>query len=147
MSKNRVNSSGDVPSPCFTPKFVRNSNHVPDILSKLIPFDPTYMFLIIYTRSAGRFRQFTKTSHNFSRLILSYARSKSTKQKPIYLFVRMLCCSRVCKIRAYSMVLWRSLKPAYVGACKFSVFAWSVKRLFITAINSLAKGGATAMLR
>jgi hypothetical protein len=79
--------------------------------------------------------------------MLSYARSKSTKHKPSYLFVRMLCCSRVYKIKAYSMVLWRSLKPAYVGACKFFAFPWSVKRLFITAINSLAKGGATAMLR
>ena len=83
LSKNRVNSSGDVPSPCFTPKFVKNSNHAPDTLSKLIPFDPTYIFLIIYTRSAGRFRHATKTSHNFSRFMLLYARSKSTKHIPI----------------------------------------------------------------
>jgi hypothetical protein len=91
-------------------------------------------------------RQLTNTSHNFSRLILSYARYKSIKQRPIYLFVRMLCYSNVYKIRAYSIVLWCALNPACVGACKLFLSAVFVKRLFITAINSLDNGGVTAML-
>ena len=69
------------------------------------------------------------------------------KHKPSYLFARMLCCSNVCRINACSIVLWYYLKPAYVGACRFVALACSVKRLFITAMNSFDSGGATAMLR
>ena len=58
----------------------------------------------------------------------------------------MLCCSKVCKIRAYSIVPWWALKPACVGACKFCYVATSDSLLFITAINSLDRGGATAIL-
>ncbi len=47
LSKNRVNNSGDAPSPYFTPKFAKNYNHSPEILSKHIPFESTYIFLII----------------------------------------------------------------------------------------------------
>ena len=103
-SKNSVNNSGEALSPYLTPKFVKNSNNSPESSSTHTPLDYTYIFLIIYTRSAGRLRQFTNTSHNFSRFILSYARSKSIKQSPIYLFVFMLCYNNVCKIRAYSIV-------------------------------------------
>ena len=142
-----MNNSGDAPSPYFTPKFAKNYNHSPDTSSKHIPLDSTYIFLIIWTRSAGNFRHSTKTSHNFSRFILSYAFSKSIKQRLSYLFVRMLCYSIVCRMSAYSMVLWYSLNPACVGAWRLFAFARSVRRLFITAMNNLEKGGATAMLR
>jgi hypothetical protein len=86
------------------------------------------------------------TSQSFSRFMLSYARSKSTKHKPIYLFVLILCCIKVCKIRAYSIVPWWALNPACVGACNYLVIATSVKRLFMIAMNSFERGGATAML-
>jgi hypothetical protein len=132
--------------PYFTPKFAKNSNNSPESSSTLTPFEYTYMFLIICTRSAGTFKQFTNTSHNFSRLMLSYTRSKSTKQSAIYLLVRMLCCNNVYNIRAYSIVLWWALKPACVGACKSFASAKLVNRLVITAINSFDKGGATAIL-
>ena len=145
-SKNKVNNSGDVPSPCFTPRFARNSNHVPKISSKQIPLDSTYIFLIIWIRSAGKFSPATNISHNLARFILSYALSKSMKHNPIYLFVRMLCYSRVYRINAYSTVLWYSLNPACLGACNLSAFASSVRSLFIVAINSLERGGATAIL-
>jgi hypothetical protein len=104
-SKNKVNSSGDAPSPYFTPRFARNSSHVPDISSKQIPLDSTYIFLIIRIRSAGRFSPATNTSHNLAQFILSYALSKSMKHNPIYLLVLMLCYSRVYRINAYSTVL------------------------------------------
>jgi len=146
-SKNKVNNSGDAPSPCFTPRFARNSNHLPDISSKQIPLESTYIFLMIRTRSAGKFSPATSTSHNLARFTLSYALSKSMKHNLIYLLVLMLCYSRVYRISAYSTVLWYSLNPACVGACNFLAFASSVRRLFIVAMNSLARGGATAILR
>ena len=86
------------------------------------------------------------TSQSFVRFILSYARSKSIKHRPIYLFVLILCCIKVCRIRAYSIVPWWALKPACVGACNYLEIATSVKRLFIIAMNSFERGGATAML-
>ena len=146
LSKNSVNSSGEAPSPYFTPRFARNSSKSPESSSTQMPFDYMYIFLIIYTRSAGRFKHLTNTSHNFSRLILSYARYKSTKHNPIYLFVRMLCCNNVYKIRAYSIVPWCALNPACVGACKLFFSAVSVNLLFITAINNFESGGVTAIL-
>ena len=146
-SKNKVSNSGNAQLPHLTPKFAKNSNHSPDKLSKQIPFELTYMFLMICTRSAGRCKHCTKTFHNFVQFILSYAPSRFIKHNPIYLLVRKLCCSRVFKIRACSSVPWYALNPACVGACKFCAYACSVKRLFITAMNSFDKGGATAMLQ
>jgi hypothetical protein len=145
-SKNNVNNSGEAPSPYLTPKFAKNSNNSPDISSTHTPFDYTYIFLIIYTKSVGIFKHLTNTSHNFSRFTLSYARCKSIKQSAIYLFVRMLCYSSVYNIRAYSIVLWWALNPACVGACKLFSSAIFVILLFIIAINNFDKGGATAML-
>jgi hypothetical protein len=49
-------------------------------------------------------------------------------------------------MRAYSIVLWCALKPACVGACKLSSSAVVVRRRFMTDINNLERGGATAML-
>ncbi len=49
-------------------------------------------------------------------------------------------------MRAYSIVLWCAQKPACVGACKFSLSAVVVRRWFMTDINNLERGGATAML-
>ncbi len=49
-------------------------------------------------------------------------------------------------MRAYSMVLWCALNPAYVDACTFNSFAVVVRRRFMTDINNLERGGATAML-
>jgi hypothetical protein len=70
-SKNSVNNSGEALSPYFTPKLAKKSNNSPDNSSTQLPLDYTYIFLIIYTRSAGMFKQDTNASHNFSRFILS----------------------------------------------------------------------------
>ena len=39
LSKNSVNSSGDAPSPYFTPRFARNSSKSPESSSTHIPLD------------------------------------------------------------------------------------------------------------
>ena len=59
----------------------------------------------------------------------------------------ILYYTSVCIISACSTVPWNSLKPAYVGACKFLSLAIVVSLRFIVAINSLAKGGFMAKLR
>lgn len=133
-------------SPYFTPKLAKNSNKSPDNSSTHIPLDYTYIFLIIFTKSGGMFKHPTSAFQSFSRLILSYARFKSIKHSPIYLLVRTLYCSNVYNMSAYSIVLWWALNPAYVGACSFFSSAVTVSLLFITAINSLDSGGATAIL-
>lgn len=45
------------------------------------------------------------------------------------------------------MVVWCALKPAWVGACRFSASAVEVSLAFIVAMNTFAKGGGMAMLR
>ena len=71
LSKNSINNSGEAPSPCLTPKLVKNSKKSPVLASMLIPVDYTYMFYIICTSSAGMFKLFTNAVHNFIRFILS----------------------------------------------------------------------------
>jgi hypothetical protein len=142
-----VNNSGEAPSPYFTPKLARNLRNSPELLSKHNPYDATYMFLIIYTSSAGMSRHATNTFHNFSRFILSYARCRSIKHSPSGFFDLILCCTKVYNISTYSIVPWCARNPAWVGAWRFLHSASFVKRLFITAMNSLDMGGATAMLR
>lgn len=146
LSKNKMNNSGEAPSPCFTPKLAKNSKKSPVLASKLIPVDYTYILRMIWTSSSGMFRLATNASHNFARFILSYARYRSIKHRLNYLFARMLCWTRVYRMRAYSIVLWCALKPACVGACKLSSSAVVVRRRFMTDINNLERGGATAML-
>jgi hypothetical protein len=53
----------------------------------------------------------------------------------------------VYNISACSIVVWCALKPAYVGACRLSVFAVDVSLAFMVAINTFARGGGMAMLR
>ena len=147
VSKNITSNSGEAPSPYFTPILARNSNHSSIFYPLIMPFDKTYMFLIIWIRSYGNFKLSTNTYHNLARFTLSYARLRSTNARHSLFFVCTLCWMRVCKISAYSIVPWWARNPAWVGACSSSCVAWAVKRLFITAINSFANGGVMAILR
>jgi hypothetical protein len=51
LSKNNKKSSGEAPSPCFTPMFYRNSYNLPVPLSLIMPLDYKYILRIIYMRS------------------------------------------------------------------------------------------------
>ena len=86
-SKNSVNSSGDVPSPYFTPILIKKSNKLPVVSSIIIPLDCIYIFLIIVMISDGMCNSSVNTYHNFLRFILSYALLRSMNSNPSVLFV------------------------------------------------------------
>ena len=94
----------------------------------------------------GSYNSYTNAYHSFSRLIESYALCKSIKAKPNYRLHFILWVIIVRRINACSIVEWCFLKPAWVGACSFIAVAVVVNRLFITAMNTLDKGGVIAML-
>lgn len=146
-SKNKINNSGEAPSPYLTPIFAKNSKKLPYSVSGIIPLDYTYIFRIIHTKSAGIFRLSTSTYHSFVRLTLSYARCKSTNARHNCFFVWTLCWISVWRMSACSVVLWWALNPACVGACSCSSVAFVVSLRFITAINTFANGGVMAILR
>jgi hypothetical protein len=106
-----------------------------------------YILRIINIRSDGIQSSFPITSHNFSRLIESYARRRSIKANPSCRLAFMLCWIIVYRINAYSIVVWCARNPACVGACRFRDWAVAVRRWLIVVINTLAKGGGMAMLR
>ena len=99
-----------------------------------------------YTNSTGNYNSFTNANHSYSRLIESYALCKSIKAKPSYRLHLILCAIIVDRMNACSIVEWCLLKPAWVGACRFISVAAFVNRLFMTAMNTLDKGGVMAML-
>ena len=116
-------------------------------LSKIMPLDYRYMLRMIYIRPYGMFNYSPIAYHNFSRFIESYALRKLIKAIPSFLFVLMLCWMMVWRMSACSMVVWCALKPAWVGACRFSASAVEVSLAFIVAMNTFAKCGGMAMLR
>ena len=136
-----------MPSPYFMPILAKNSTKLSVSLFDIIPFNYTYMFLMIFTKSAGIFNYSTSTYHSLALFTLSYARFKSTNARLSGFFDITLCCIIVCSMRACSVVLWCALNPACVGAWRLSSVALSVRRRFMTAMNSFANGGVIAMLR
>ena len=104
-SKNSVNSSGDVPSPYFTPMLIIKSYISPVTSSIIIPFDFRYIFLIILISSDGICSPSVKTYHNFLRLILSYAHLRSMNSNPSSRFVFSAYWISVCTIKACLTVL------------------------------------------
>jgi hypothetical protein len=84
--------------------------------------------------------------HNFSLLMESYALLKSINASPSCFFVFILCWIIVYSISAYSVVVWWARNPAWVGACRFSVWAVVVSRAFIVAMKTFANGGGMAIL-
>ena len=146
LSKKITNSSGDAPSPYFTPILAKNSKNSSISTPLILPLELTYMLRINNTRSWGSFRHSIRTYHNFSLFMLSYALCKSMNARHRGFFVMTLCWISVCRISACSIVPWCSRKPAYVGACRSNLVACAVSLLFITAMYSFANGGVIAML-
>ena len=90
---------------------------------------------------------FPITYHYFSLFMESYARRKSIKAIPSLRLAFILCYIMVWRISACSIVVWCALNPAYVGACRFNVWAVAVSLWLMVAIKTFAKGGGMAMLR
>ena len=144
-SKKIQNSFGDAPSPYFTPLLMSKLSYSYPFI-ETIPLLLTYIFLISYTKSTASLSSCIKASHNYCLFILSYALFKSTNIIPNFLPHFKLCYIHVWSIRAYSIVVWCALNPAYVGAWRSIALAYVVNRWFIAAMNTLASGGVTAML-
>jgi hypothetical protein len=140
-----VKSLQDVPSPCFTPIFDKNSYKVLLALSTTIPVDFTYMFYMICMSYGGKCSTITKAYQSFCLSILSYALCRSMNARLSFRLARRLCWMIVCKINACSVVPWWARKPACVGAWRSRRSAAAVKRWFMVAIKSLVKGGVIAM--
>ena len=47
----------------------------------------------------------------------------------------------VCRISAYSIVVWCARNPAWVGECRLRVFAVVVSLAFMVAMKTFARGG------
>jgi hypothetical protein len=105
------------------------------------------MLRIISIRSYGILRCSPITYQSFSRFMESYARRRSMKAMPNFCLVFKLCCMIVCRISAYSTVVWCARNPAYVGAWRLSWLAVLVSLALMVAMKTLASGGGMAMLR
>jgi hypothetical protein len=146
LSKNRINSSGEAPSPCFTPILAIYSYIVFRSLSLTTHLLLTYMLRIIYTNLSGNDSSDTNAYHSYSRLIESYALYRSINAMPSARLHFRLCEITVCSINACSNVEWCLRNPAYVGACRSCSSAALVSLVFMTAMNTFGRGGVMAIL-
>lgn len=78
LSKKSKNSSGDAPSPYFTPMLVRKVKTESPSVVCMDPLESTYIFMMMRTRSGGMFNSCRRASQSLALSIVSYAFCRST---------------------------------------------------------------------